>query len=165
LYQNNHISKKDLLNFHNDKMNPKEKLIFLKHISSCDFCAEQFAKSMENELITAPIDMKSSLLNKTAKISVHITKKAKNVSKHIKLLWYSLKVCSAAMGALAVLLLIIKITAIPPVLDREFRTPKNTYFAKTASMTSAIRNNMNNLTNQMLDFSNNIMYTEVDHND
>jgi hypothetical protein len=167
LNQNNHISETDLIHFHQAKMTAQEKLNFLTHISSCDFCAELFATSVEQELIDAPVDMKSNLFNAVGRPNMQITQKFKATSKRIQLFWYSLKVGTAAIGALLLLLLFMNCSPVRPVPDGGFKTRRNLYpiHERTTTLTTVIRERTNHFNNQLLHFSNSIMYTEVNHND
>lgn len=167
MVKNNHISKETLLAFKQDQLNPQELEQFLEHICTCNFCSEQLADCMLEEMVAAPQDMKANILKTVKTPEVQIIRSAKETSKRIQLLLYSLKVGTATAGALIVLLLVMNFNHINSVPDYQVDPPKNssTKDENTFSLTSAIRDNMDTLNNSMLDFSNTIMKTEVIDND
>lgn len=163
--QNQHITEYDLLHFQTDSMNPQEKLLFLEHTCSCNFCSEQLAKAMEEELLTAPVDMKENIMKAVRRPEMQLKKKINVVSKNVQLLFYSLKVSAAALGSLAVLMLVINFTNIPPASSQKASKDNFNNYNHTVSLTSTLRENMDTISSRMLSFSNNIMKTEGNIND
>lgn len=161
--ENKHISQVDLFTFKHNLMNPQEMKLFLEHISSCLYCSEQFADCMVDETITAPMDLKANILKATRRPNIQITTKIKETSKRMQLLLYSLKVGTATIGALILLLLTINSSNHSTVWDSQKDIPTNE--KNTVSLTSTIRKNVNHLNNNILDFSNTIMKTEVNEYD
>jgi len=162
--ENNHSSQDDLLKFQHDLMNPQEKVKFLEHISTCDFCTEQFANSMINEKLSAPPDMKKNILKAIKRPEMQIVKKVIESSKRMQLLWYGLKVGTATIGALAVLLLAMNFSSnLTTAQDHQMDIPKETSASDedAFSLTATIRNKMDTFSSNILDFSNTIMKTEV----
>jgi hypothetical protein len=157
-----HISQSDLSDFLQDKMNSEDKVTFLEHICSCDYCSELLAQSMEPELIAAPVDLKANLINTIKRPDVLLTKKVKEASARMQFLLYSLKVGTAAVGAL-ILLLAMNMNHTPPGDPWQARVPKivSIHEHDTPSITASIRSNMDDLSNRILEFSNNIINTEV----
>ena len=162
-----HITKSEFYAFQHDVMNQEEKERFLEHISSCNYCSDQFVAMMSYEIISAPRDMKTNILKATMKPEVQIAVKVKETTKRMQLFLYSLKVGTATLGALILLALTMNFTDLSMPSDKQANA-----FAETpvdqdnkASLTTAIRDNMNTLSNSMMDFSNNIMKTEVTDND
>jgi len=167
MIDNNHISETDLLIFKKNIMNQKEKEKFLEHICSCDYCSEQLATLMNGEMISAPRDMKENILKATKRPEIQFAIKAKETSKRMQLLIYSLKVGTATVGALLLLLLTINFTdftAIPSI-PKNITADEAMSDEDKVSLTTKIRDNMDKISNSMLDFSNNIMKTEVTNND
>jgi hypothetical protein len=164
---NNHISETDLLAFQQDRMNQKAKEKFLEHICSCDYCSEQLATLMTGEMLSAPRDMKTNILNATRRPEVQFAIKAKETSKRMQLLIYSLKVGTATVGALLLLLLTMNFTDFSTAssIPKDITTDEATSDEDKVSLTTTIRDNMDKISNSMLDFSNNIMKTEVLNND
>lgn len=77
----------------------------LKHLASCDFCMEQFADHIEEqELLTAPANLKEAILSRSQKADVQLVAKANEASRRLQLFYYSLKVGFATAFALALLL-------------------------------------------------------------
>lgn len=167
MIDNNHVSETDLLAFQQDRMNQKVKEKFLEHICSCDYCSEQMATLMTGEMLSAPRDMKENILNATRRPEVQFAIKAKETSKRMQLLIYSLKVGTATVGALLLLLLTMNFndftttSSIPKDITAEEVISHEDEF----SLTTKIWYNMDKISNSMLDFSNNIMKTEVTNND
>ena len=162
-----HISDTDLYTFRHNFMNQKDKEDFLEHICSCDYCSDQFAAIMSEEMIIAPKDMKSNILKAIKRPEIQIAIKVKETSKRMQLLIYSLKVGTATALALLFLLLTVNLTnstnasniagsdaIVTSILD-ENKVP----------LTAVIRNNMDAISSNLFDFSNNIMKTEVTNND
>jgi hypothetical protein len=123
---------------------------------------------MMDDLIPAPFDMKNNILKATKRPEVQIARKINETSKRMQLLWYSLKVGTATIGALVVLTLVMHsgmgINANPdrqPVIPVQQNTDDN----DNISLTAAIRDKMNNFSSSILDFSNNILNTEVNNHD
>lgn len=160
---NKHISEETLLAFKQDELSPEERDKFLQHICSCNFCSEELADSLADEMITAPIDMKENILRAVRRPEVQIARKAKETSKQLQLLLYSLKVGTAAFGALLILLYAANFNNMKTAQDNQMDQPKSDYESDedTFSLTGSIRENMDILSSSMLDFSNTIMKTEV----
>lgn len=158
--ENKHISKEELLAFHHDRMMQDEKEKFLEHICSCDFCSGLLAESMEKELVKAPHDLKANLLREVLRPDIRLAVKVKETSKRMQLFLYSLKVGTATAGALLILLLTIRYNNNLSSDAGEIKdNPKKA--VTSASLTITIRENMNSLSSNLLDFSNKIMKTEV----
>lgn len=165
--ENNHISDADFILFQQNLMNQTEKVKFLEHINTCDYCAEHFATLMSEDIIIAPRDMKANILKATKRPEVQIAKKAKETSKQMQLFWYSLKVGTATVCALLLLLLTMNISNAP----NEFKLPVAVSSGvindqeDKEPFAAAIRDNMDSISNNILNFTNNIMKTEVTDHD
>lgn len=163
----NHISKKEFEAFHYDTMNQKEKEAFLEHICSCDYCSDQFAMMMTDVMIEAPKDMKANILRATKRPEVQLAIKVKETSKRMQLFIYSLKVGTATV--LALLLLMITMNTDNPINSVNIQNPIQKImpedFEDNVPLTAAIRNGMDAINNSIIDFSNNIMNTEVTDHD
>ena len=160
--ENEHISREDFVLFQNGMMNKSDKENFLRHISTCNHCAEQFAVMMSEDLITAPRDMKENILRATKRPDVQLAAKARETSKRIQLVIYSLKVCTATACALLLLLFTMNL----PNMDHNQIASKVAINNKDKfSLTTMIRDGVDKINSSMLDFSNNIMNTEVTNND
>ena len=158
-----HVTQAELIAFGCDTMSTEEKEAFLEHICSCNHCSDQLAAFMAEDLIPAPRDMKANILRATKRPEIQIAVKSREVSKRIQLLLYSLKVGTAAVAAIALLLLSMNFQNILSdaksfnynSISRENKTP----------LTDTIRENMNNISKNILDFSNNIINMELTEND
>ncbi len=164
---NQHISKNDFILFQNNLMPHVDRTKFLEHIAACDHCADQFAALMTEDIITAPKDLKANILKAVKRPEVQLAAKARETSKRMQLFIYSLKVGTATVCALLLLMLTMNI----PNISTAFHLPDKVSSELSAenesskSLTSVIRDGMNNLSNSMLDLSNNIMNTEVTDHD
>jgi hypothetical protein len=168
MYDNHHISQAELIQFQNDLMDPQEKIKFLEHISTCDFCAEQFADGMIGQTLTAPPDLKGNLLSAVKRPEIQIARKVNETSKRMQLLWYSIKVGTAAIGAFTVLILAMNFSNnMPSIKDNPVPiTKEDTESSEDKfSLTTAIKEGMNSFSNSILDFSNNILQSEVNDHD
>lgn len=159
----NHISQEDILAFMQDRMKQADKEAFLAHIGTCNYCSQQFATLMSTDLIPAPKSMKENLLKASKRPEVQLAARAKETSQKMQLFLYSLKVGTATIGALLLLLLTMNfsgtINQINIPTDFVLENEEKLFF------TGTLRDNMNIISNHMLDFSNNIMKTEVNDND
>ncbi|MDD3173227.1 MAG: hypothetical protein PHF63_06155 [Herbinix sp.] len=162
-----HISETDYYIFQHGIMNQTDKVKFLEHICSCNYCADQFATLISSEIIAAPRDMKSNILKATKRPEIQLAVKARETSKRMQLFIYSLKVGTATVCALLLLLLTMNISHIDTTLNIPENTLSEVQIDKedNESLTSTIRDGMDTISNNMLDFSNNIMKTEVTDND
>ncbi len=161
---NSHISKTDLYAFRHNTMKQEEKEQFLEHVCSCDYCADQFAAMMSEEIITAPKDMKANIMKAVKRPEVILASKAKETSKRMQLFIYTLKVGTATICALLLLLLTMNFPSITDNLNLPLDVPAHTS-TDDKSLTSTIRDNMDILSSNILNFSNNIMKTEVTNYD
>lgn len=159
----NHIPENDFLRFKNNLMKQEEMEKFLEHISGCDYCSDQFASAMSEDIILAPRYLKENTLIATRRPEVQIARRAKETSQRMQLFLYSLKVGTATICALILLLLTISFTDIPaaPIMSEKADTELDIINEDNDSLTSVIRDNMDNISNNILDFSNKIMKTEV----
>jgi hypothetical protein len=166
MYDTTHISQSEFYAFKHNYMNQKDKEKFLEHICSCDYCADQFAAVMSEEIMEAPRDMKMNILKATKRPEVQLAIMAKETSKKMQLFIYSLKVGAATAVALLLLIFSMNIADLsnsikPDDTDTGITTLNDDY----VPLTAVIRDNMDTLSNSILDFSNNIMKTEVTDND
>ncbi len=156
-----HISEKELTTFRSGQMTGQETEAFLSHISSCDFCSGLFADSMENDLVSAPQNLKLNLMNAVRRPEMRMKRKAREASRRMQLFLYSLKVGTAMAGALLVLFLSISLSGRQsPSSDTNPEHPKT-----DSSITSVIRDNLNSLSSSLSKFSDQILNTEVNRNE
>lgn len=124
----------------------------LRHLASCDCCAEQLADCLEDHgLLHAPKNMKAEILNKSRQFDIQIVAKSNHASKKMELFYYTLKVGLAAAFAIVVLVL-------TPAAHRSAITPKESVFQSHSQFPSAslisearrICNKFNDLTYQFI---------------
>lgn len=78
-----------------------------QHLSACPYCREQFADYIEQqELLTAPVHLKSSVLERCKDLDVRIIAGSNQLSKRLQLFYFSLKVGAAVLCALTMLTLL-----------------------------------------------------------
>lgn len=160
--EHSHISMEEMDTFLHNSMKDNEKEKILEHICSCDYCSELFAESMNLEVVNAPRDMKDNLLRAVRRPDIVLASKLKETSKRMQLFFYSLKVGTAMIGALIVLLLTINLTSNQPAAPSADLPDKS---GSTVSLATVIKENMDSLNNGLLKFSNFIMKTEVNDNE
>lgn len=152
-----HITETDLYAFRHNTMVPEERNAFLEHIGSCTFCSDQFASFMSDNLITAPKDLKANIL-KAVRHEQLIKSKVKEASRRMQLLIYSLKVGAATTLALLLLLLSVNLS---DMTVREDKIPENELKVVSQKVntpiTSVIRDGMDAICNNIIDFSNDII--------
>ncbi len=160
-----HISSSDISAFHQAQLSQSDLEKFLEHIGSCNKCSNLLAESMEEELISAPFDMKANILNSTKHINLQKTRNSKLPSKGMQLFTYSLRVITASAAAIALLVLTSNMTDYSSNKEINIPTETRLSYMDHPSFTSSIRNSMDQFTNQILEFSNTIIDTEVIEND
>lgn len=158
-----HISSSELTAFKQDMLMPSNLEDFLEHITNCDYCANSLAESMEDETISAPVDMKENILNNSKRFHVQ-TSKNEIASKQMQLLKYSLKVITASLCAI---ILVLSTTKIPPSTYIDINTPieESVRVPEHPPLTATIRNKMDQFSNEILEFTNTIINMEVLKND
>ncbi len=164
-----HIAEETYLDFVQDKLNPDDTLEFLAHISSCNHCADRLDTYLSAATLPAPRDFKEKVLTATRRPEVKLAMKARESSKKMQLLFYSLKVGTATIAAL--IMLILTMNAASP-LDSGISRPETQETHESIfssedhySFTDRLRDNMYKLSDSMKDFSNNIIHMEVTKND
>lgn len=158
-----HRSKDDFLAFQRDELSPEELIHFLEHTSSCIFCSQQLADCMNEDTITAPKDMKENILKETQQFENQMIHKIKKTSKRMELFLYSLKVGTATVGALLVLFFIINLGDLSNYTSNYINNPPREQ--SDINLTSTLRDNMNNFSNQINNFSYSILKTEDSKNE
>ncbi len=158
-----HVTQEELNAFRQESMAPEKIEAFLEHICSCNHCSDQLAAFMAEDIIPAPRNMKENILKATKRPEVQIAVKSREASKRIQLLLYSLKVGTAAVAAIALLLLSMNFQM--NLSDTESFTKIKINKEDSDSLSDTIRDNMNNISKNILDFSNNIIKMEVTDND
>lgn len=163
----NHITKTDFDAFHRDIMKQEDKILFLEHISSCDYCSDQFAFMMSEVVIEAPKDLKANILKATKRPEVQLAIRVKETSKRMQLFIYSLKVGTATV--LALLMLIFSVNSMDFMNSTRMSNPIETDIISVQEdnvpLTDIIRDGMDAITNNMFNLPNKIMNTEVINHD
>lgn len=101
----------------------------LEHIMSCDFCADALADYMEgHELLTAPKNMKDSILMRSRQANIQVIAKSNEISKQLQLFYYTLKVGFATVMVFSFLIFAPKLThiSVDPPLRQESTIPEST---------------------------------------
>ncbi|MGI6069750.1 MAG: hypothetical protein ACOYBE_04905 [Blautia sp.] len=81
-------------------------LDFLEHIGTCNYCAERLAHQLETEgLLCAPKDFKENVIAQTKSLRTQTELAIHKTSAKMQLLFYSLRVGAAILGALVILFL------------------------------------------------------------
>jgi hypothetical protein len=117
---------------------------------------------MKTDLVSAPRDLKANLLKSIHRPEVQLAKHAREASKRMQLLRYSLKVGMAMAGAMVILFLTISLSGRQTVSSTDTKQEKPGF---TVTLNAAIRDNMDSLNNGLIKFSNKIMNTEVNDNE
>lgn len=159
-----HITKSDYDAFELNIMNQEEKERFLEHICSCSFCSDQFAVLSSENIIEAPRNMKDNILRATKRPEIQIAAMARKSSLKMQYYIYCLKVGTATVAALLLLLFTVNNTKLHSLDPIDQRPPSITQ-EETEPFTKTIRSRMDALSVNILDFSNRIMNTEVIKND
>ncbi len=157
-----HICEEEFDLFLQDRMDQEQTINFLEHIGNCNFCADQFEIHMAEDMLPAPRNFKDNLLTATKRPEIQLARRAQETSKRMQLLFYSLKVGTAAAGALLLLFLTMNFN---PMAELPKEQPTVKWNDSGFSLTDTLRDNMYKMSDSMLDFSNNIINMEVKKND
>lgn len=162
MIENRHISDDIFLAFKQDQLNQEEQINFLMHISECDYCSEKLAGFMESDMIPAPPDMKQTILTASKRVDVQFVKNAKEMTKRMQLILYSLKVGAATVGAFIILLLFVNVysTNVSNQIEPDIKKQSN-----ALSITNMIRESTNSLSENLFNFSNEIIKMEDNNHD
>lgn len=91
---------------HIEKLRFKESLTEeeISHISSCRFCREELTGHVEQyEMLTAPKNLKASILEQSKHLDVQLIAGTNQISKRLQLFYFSLKVSAAILCMLSML--------------------------------------------------------------
>lgn len=157
-----HISEAEYNSFSQGLMNQEDTMEFLAHIGSCNYCADQLEAFLSGEMLPAPRDLKENILTAIKRPEIQLAVKAKAASKQLQLIIYSLKVGTATAGALLLLFLTINYSSL---LNLPTQNQKDSNTQNRFSLTEVLRDNMNKLSDNMLNFSNSMIDMEVLNND
>lgn len=163
MIENHHISDDRYLEFQQDRLDEEERIRFLMHISQCDYCSEKLAGFLEADMVSAPPDMKINILTASKKADVRFVKNAVEMTKRMQLFLYSLKVGAATIGAFIILLLFINghdFSNVPKNIEVDIKKQSNTF-----SITNMIRESTNSLSDNLFNFSNEIIKMEDRNHD
>ena len=163
MIENHHISDDRHLAFQQNRLDEEERIKFLIHISRCDYCSERLAGFMEADTLPAPPDMKMNILAASKKADVQIVKNAVEMTKRMQLFLYSLKVGAATIGAFIILLLFMNVHDFsngPKQIDIDIKKQSDTF-----SLTDRIRESTNSLSDNLFNFSNDIIKMEDRNHD
>ena len=162
-----HITDLEFATILQDNLSTEDTKVFFEHIASCNYCSERFASAVAGDLMIAPKDMKANLLKAVRKPEVQLERKAKETARRVKLFLYSLKVGAATVFALALIIVTLDFSKssenTAPIIDTNASNVENEN--TDLSFTTVIKNQMDTLTQNMLNFSNKIMNTEVNLDD
>lgn len=157
-----HICKDEFDLFLEGRMDQNQTITFLEHIGTCNFCADQLEVHMASDMLPAPRNFKDDLLTATKRPEIQLARRAQETSKKMQLFFYSLKVGTAAAGAILLLFLTMYL---PDTQDMPKEQPTVKWNDSSFSLTDMLRDNMYKMSDNMLDFSNNIINMEVFKND
>lgn len=166
-----HISQDTYAAFQNNLLSQNQQQDFLSHISSCNFCSEQFANYMTSNIMKAPRGFKENILDQVKRPEVQLVVNSKMVSKKMQLVWYSIKVGVATVSALVLLTTTISWSNAMTSLDLTDSSAWNHELEDEEqqqhifSFTTRLRENADNVSNRMLDFSNLLIRKEETNND
>ena len=101
-----HLTDADFSAWETGSLSPEEMEEFLMHTSECEHCAERFMQFMMTEeavLYEPPAYLTEEIINRSQQPDLFIARKVKQTSKQLRLLTYSLKVCSAVVFSIIML--------------------------------------------------------------
>ncbi len=162
MIENCHISDDIYLAFQQDKLNQEEQIKFLTHISQCDYCSEKLADFMEADIVPVPPDLKQNILTASKRAEVQFVKNAKEMTKRMQLILYSLKVGAATVGAFIMLLLFMNLYNADGLIKIQPDIKKQ---SNTLSITNRIREGTDSLNENLFNFSNGIIKMEDNNYD
>jgi len=164
MIENKHLSDEMFHAFIQDQLSQDVQLSFLEHISQCDYCSEKLAYFIEPVTVSAPVDLKKNIIASSKRFDVQVIKNAKEMTKRMQLVLYSLKVGAATVGAFIVLLLFINFTNATKGTKSLDINLNKTKQSSDFSITNVLKNSTDSWSNQLFYFSNDIIKMEdIDH--
>lgn len=98
-----HVTEEWLSDWAGGQLSESEQQQMLRHLESCDHCAEQLAEFLEKDLASPPAYLQEEILERSRSLKVQTAKTVYQTSKRMQLLLYSLKVGFAVATSLFLL--------------------------------------------------------------
>ena len=96
-----HLTQNAFEDLDQNNVTQEERIKILEHIGTCTHCADAYANYEEHKgLIQIPHYLKENIVKRTKDIDTQIVVYTKQSSKNLQLLFYSLRVSLAVIGAL-----------------------------------------------------------------
>lgn len=142
-------------------------LRFLEHIGTCNYCADQLAHKVETDgLLKAPPDFKESVMAQTKSVRLQTELAIHKTSAKMQLLFYSLRVGGAILGALVILFLSGAALSLHSGQAANNKLPKYTNQRQENFSFSKKLDEGSRYLNQILqDFSDQLIHMEGSNND
>lgn len=149
-----HLSDKQLIRFHQNRMDVDEMLPFLEHIGQCTHCAGRLS-SLDDPHMIAPSYLKEEIVERSSQLDIQTSLQIKRVSKNMQLFYYSLRTAAAMAVALFLLFAVNQASfqSGPP----QFTPPKAPSLATSelSSTGKQVLNTLNDFTSKLLYGGNN----------
>lgn len=99
-----HITGQEKENFQNGSMTTDETIMFLEHLSNCDFCLNEFISEKEQPTtVSAPAYLQEQILRKAASPEIQAQKAVKRTSYRMQMFYCSLRAATGVIVALFLL--------------------------------------------------------------
>lgn len=99
-----HITEKEKENFQNGSMTTDETIMFLEHLSNCDFCLDELILEEEQRpTVSAPAYLQEQILRKAASPEIQAQKAVKHTSYRMQMFYCGLRTATGVIVALFLL--------------------------------------------------------------
>ena len=154
-----------LQQLHTKPYSPSD-LDFLEHISRCNYCADKMASQIEADgLLQAPKDFKASVLRETQNLRSQTELMIHKTSAKMQLLFYSLRVGGAMVGALVILFLSGIVLSLNPGDSAASNLQQEPPAQEQFSISRKLGEGSTYINQILKDFSNQIIHMEGVDND
>ena len=141
-----HIEKEVLEKLYRGELPLEEQLEVLDHMSNCDYCASAFANVAEEmTLMTAPKNLKSSILHQAGELPVQLQAKQYILSKRMQLMLYSMKI-GVAVACAILMIFTVNMNAIP----KNSSTVNKKEITNITTLTDKFTQSVNSITDQFM---------------
>ncbi|MCI8327067.1 MAG: hypothetical protein HFI37_04750 [Lachnospiraceae bacterium] len=151
-----HITKEEWMKYAQGTMSEREEEYLYTHVGCCTYCAEQFANIVEMDFFVEPPKyLCEEIVERSKKVDIQAAITAKETSKKMRLLFYSLKVGFAVAASIFLL------TVTSNVQQGSLEPPKELPKKAESSITRRIHQRSSRITSGLQDVTNKIFHIQV----
>lgn len=142
-----HVTEEWLKNWMDGQLNESEEQEFFRHLGNCDYCAEQFADWLEQDMVEPPAYLQEEILERTRRPYIQTARNVYVFSKRMRLILYSLKVGLAVATSLFLLFGTSRLEGMSAILqERKSDMPQSVITETIDAGTSRMNTILENMT-------------------